>query len=202
MFQEIGDMIDGIAAIIITLVIVIALFIGSVGYSTYAYIQINKLKTELTETNIDLGKQLNNIYYLRADVSYMERIIGDIFNRPFNVKQTVYTKTVTATAYTAREEECNGEPEMTASGRPSRVGAIAVSRDLEALGVNLGDLVIIKGMGSFIVTRVEDRTGEFKRKNTDEPVLLTNTIDILHANVKAAKIFGIGPEEIIWLGNP
>jgi 3D (Asp-Asp-Asp) domain-containing protein len=103
------------------------------------------------------------------------------------VSQPVYTKKVTATAYTAREAETNSEPWITANGRPSRVGGLAVSRDLEVLGINLGDMVVIKGMGLF---RVEDRMN--KR--------FTNRIDILHANLKAARIFAKQELEIMWIG--
>lgn len=100
--------------------------------------------------------------------------------------QPINSLVVTATAYTAREEECNSQPWVTASGTPSRVGAIAVSRDLEDRGVKLGDVVIIKGMGSF---RVEDRMN--KRWQ--------NKIDILHANLEAAKIFAKRDVELMWL---
>lgn len=155
------------------------------------------LKQDLTTVKDDLSDTLSENYYLNADVARLERIVSDVFNTDFTKETTVYHKIVTATAYTAREEECNDEPEITASGRPSRIGGIAVSRDLEALGINIGDLVVIKNMGLF---KVEDRTAEMKRKNTSNPVPVVNTIDILHANVKAAKIFGTGTIEIIWLG--
>ena len=101
--------------------------------------------------------------------------------------QPFRTMTVHATAYTAREEECNSQPWVTASGTPSRVGVIAVSRDIEQIGIKLGDLVIIKGMGLF---RVEDRMN--KR--------WTNRIDILHANLKAARRFAKREVEIMWVG--
>ncbi len=63
---------------------------------------------------------------------------------------------------------------------------IAVSRDLESIGVQLGDFVIIKGMGLF---RVEDRMNKrWKRR-----------IDILHGNPEAARIFAKREVEIMWL---
>jgi 3D (Asp-Asp-Asp) domain-containing protein len=95
------------------------------------------------------------------------------------------TLKVTATAYTARKEECNSEPWITASGTPSRVGVIAISRDLERVGVNLGDFVIVKGMGLF---RVEDRMNKRWEKR----------IDILHANLEAARRFSKRKVEILW----
>ena len=155
------------------------------------------IEAELVTVEEDLSDTLTKNYYLKAHVERLERIVSDVFNTEFTKEMTVYSKIVTATAYTAREEECNDEPEKTSSGRPSRVGGIGVSRDLEALGINIGDLVVIKEMGLF---RVEDRTATYKRKNTDNPVPITNTVDILHANLEAARIFGTGPVEIIWLG--
>lgn len=173
----------------LSLFLVVIILVITTGYS--------KLKVEVLNVKLDLSDTLSKNYYLKADIDRLERIVSDVFNTEFTKETTVYSKTVTATAYTAREQECNSEPWITASGRPSRVGAIAVSRDLQALGIRKGDLVVIKGMGLF---KVEDLTGREKHKNTSQPVPIVNTIDILHAHVKAAEIFGTGSVEIIWLG--
>jgi len=95
--------------------------------------------------------------------------------------------TVTATAYTARAAECDATPWYTASMTLSRIGVIAVSRDLERRGLTLGKTIIIKGMGAF---RVEDRMN--KR--------FSNRIDILHANVTAARLFARRDVEILFIG--
>ena len=119
-------------------------------------------------------------------ITRLNSLLSDILGREYR-GEVVYSMEVTATAYTAREAECNDEPWITANGKPSRVGAIAISRDLETIGINLGDLVIIKGMGLF---RVEDRMN--KR--------FTKRIDILHAHLKAARMFGKQNLEIMWFG--
>jgi hypothetical protein len=131
----------------------------------------SKLKAEMVTVKADLSSTLSENYYLGADIDRLEQIISDAFDSEFTTQTTVYSKTVTATA---------------------------VSRDLQVLGIRKGDMVIVKGMGLF---KVEDLTGFEKRKNTAQPVPIVNTIDILHAHVKAAEIFGTGPVEIIWLGS-
>jgi 3D (Asp-Asp-Asp) domain-containing protein len=167
----------------------------------YLFINVcDDLANTRMEMNTGLAKLRSNkleIKSLKRDVLKLESILSDAFNTRVTRDTLVFSKTVTATGYTAREEECNSEPWITASGRPSRVGGIAVSRDLQAMGLTKGKLIIIKNMGLF---KVEDLTAEMKRKNTDNPVPITNTIDILHAHVKAAEIFGTGSVEIIWLG--
>jgi 3D (Asp-Asp-Asp) domain-containing protein len=117
-------------------------------------------------------------------IDQLEGILSYAFDQEYS-GQAFKTMTVTATAYTAREEECNSEPWITASGTPSRVGVIAVSRDMEKLGIKLGDVIIIKGMGMF---RVEDRMNKRWK----------NRVDILHANLQAAKLFAKRQVEIMW----
>ncbi len=117
-------------------------------------------------------------------IDSLETILSYALGEPY-AGQGYRTMTVTATAYTARKEECNAEPWITASGTPSRVGVIAVSRDLETLGIGMGDMVIIKGMGLF---RVEDRMNR----------RWTRRVDILHANLRAAKLFAKRKIEIMW----
>lgn len=98
-----------------------------------------------------------------------------------------FSKKVTLSAYTARVEECDATPEVTADLTPSRMGLIALSKDLFTV-LSYGDMVIIPPYGVFkVADRMNDRW--------------TNRIDILHANVKAAKLFGVKEHrEIIWLG--
>ncbi len=135
------------------------------------------------QAEVQTKTQISN---LQAENARLTGIIGDAFDSDYD-QESVFSKVVMASAYTARAEECDEEPWVTSSGRPSRVGAIAVSRDLERLGVNLGDMVIIKGMGLF---KVEDRMN--KRWE--------GKIDILHAHLQAAKNFGVEPVEIMWIG--
>jgi len=120
-----------------------------------------------------------------AKIDQLKQIVSQAMLQEYS-DQPLETLKVTATAYSARKEECNAQPWITASGTPSRVGVVAVSRDLEELGVQLGDFVIIKGMGLF---RVEDRMNKRWRKR----------VDILHANVEAARRFAKRNVEIMWL---
>jgi len=120
-----------------------------------------------------------------AKINQLKQIVSQAMLQEYS-DQPLASLKVTATAYSAREKECNAQPWVTASGTPSRVGVIAVSRDLEELGVNLGDFVIVKGMGLF---RVEDRMNKRWKKR----------IDILHANAEAARIFAKRKVEIMWL---
>lgn len=133
----------------------------------------------ITSQQQTIAAQNRTIEHLEGILSYA--LAQDYSGQPFK------TMTVTATAYTAREEECDSQPWVTASGTPSRVGVIAVSRDMEQIGIELGDLVIIKGMGLF---RVEDRMNR----------RWTNRIDILHANLEAARRFAKREVEVMWVG--
>ena len=135
--------------------------------------------------SIPLEEQQGIINNQSQTIAALEDILSHAIGQEYR-GQPFSTMAVTATAYTAREEECNSEPWITASGTPSRVGVIAVSRDMEKLGIRLGDLVIIKGMGLF---RVEDRMNKRWSKR----------IDILHANLKAARKFAKRKVEIMWL---
>jgi len=138
-----------------------------------------------TEHSIRFEEQQGIIDNQGQTIAQLETILSHALGQEYP-GQTFTSMTVTATAYTAREEECNSEPWITASGTPARVGVIAVSRDMEKRGIRLGDLVIIKGMGLF---RVEDRMN--KR--------WSNRIDILHANLKAARQFAKRQVEIMWI---
>ena len=139
----------------------------------------------ITQTPTPADPQEQQILALEDENSRLRGIIGDAFDVDYEA-EAVFSLVVTATAYTARAAECNSEPWVTSSGTPSRVGAIAISRNLEKLGIGLGDLVIIKGMGLF---RVEDRMN----------ARWTNRIDILHGNLEAAKLFGVTQVEIMWV---
>lgn len=114
-------------------------------------------------------------------------ILSTIFGDNVLDKPVLSTK-VTATAYSARKEECDATPWFTASMTLSRVGVIAVSRDLEKeFGLSMGDFVFIPDYGLF---RIEDRMNP----------RWTKRIDILHANKEAARRFGKRELEIIWIG--
>jgi 3D (Asp-Asp-Asp) domain-containing protein len=91
------------------------------------------------------------------------------------------------TAYTAREIECDSTPEVTADMTPSRIGLLAISRDLRSeLGIQFGQTVVLEGMGVF---KVHDLMNKRYRRR----------VDILHANPKAAELFGKQKGVLIWI---
>lgn len=90
---------------------------------------------------------------------------------------------VTVSAYTARAVECNSSPHVTADMTPSRIGLLAVSRDmLDEVGLRMGDTVLlVDGLETLGVFQVRDKMAKRWRRR----------VDILHGNVEAAKTFGI-----------
>lgn len=105
-----------------------------------------------------------------------------------DLDDVLFSTPVTITAYSARKEECNNDPHVTASGRPSRVGMLAISRDLrDELGIHFGQTVWLKGLGQFKVCDLMN--ARFKRR-----------VDILHATAEAAKKFGSREGTIMWFG--
>jgi len=160
---------------LILFILIFFLFVFAVGKVTEY--KMNKVMESINEKIKCTEERIEK----KSDL--LAKVFGiDVKDRP------VYSMKVTATGYTARKEECDANPEITASGNPSRVGVIAVSRDLEyELGLKMGDMILIPDMGLF---RIEDRmNSRWKRR-----------IDILHGNLKAAKLFGTKQVEIIWIG--
>lgn len=136
------------------------------------------------------------VYKQRQLITRQDALIKAAFGQSLTPTTSILSKEVTLTAYTARPEETNANPHVTAFNSPTRIGIIAVSRDLEALGLVAGTRVLIEPYGLF---QVDDRTSTHKRKNTSNPIPIRNTIDILHANLAAARKFGIQTATIKWL---
>ena len=168
-----------------------ALYLVILAVVCSAFIAFNSSDVQSRQTQMSLSDHAALVDIKQAIIDRQNQTISrleDILSYAIGEKydgQGVKTMTVTATAYTARKEECNAQPWITASGTPSRVGVIAVSRDMEELGIGMGDVVIIKGMGLF---RVEDRMNKRWEKR----------VDILHANLQAAKLFAKKKVEIMW----
>ena len=105
------------------------------------------------------------------------------------VPTMTFSTPVTVTAYSARAEETNSEPWYTADMSLSRVGVLAVSRDiLDEIGIEYGDTVILGDYGMF---KVHDTMNKrFYRR-----------VDILMGNKKAAQLFGIKKNvKLTWFG--
>lgn len=105
---------------------------------------------------------------------------GDLANK--FVKKTLQ---VVATAYTAHPDQTDDTPRICAWGDEVRPKTIAVSRDLERLGLTRGKIVFVEGLGRFTVL---DRMHERKRKQ----------IDIFMENHREAREFGVQRLTIRW----
>ncbi len=94
-------------------------------------------------------------------------------------------RVVRATAYNALAAQTDSTPEICAWGDRVRPGIIAVSRDLEGLGLTRGQEVHIEGHGKMIVL---DRMHRRKR----------NQIDIFMETYEDAIEFGVQQLVISW----
>jgi len=124
---------------------------------------------------------------IRNDLARANDLLTSAFGHEVPVSFEMNHLDVTATAYTAREEECDSTPWVTADGTPSRVGVLAVSRDLLAkYGLRMGQRVIVEGFGLF---EIRDKMN----------ARYTKRIDLLHANLKAAKRFSPRSVRLTWI---
>jgi len=146
----------------------------------------DKIQNQLNETKLMLEKR--NI----------------LLSQIFSANMTKYTELslpVTLTAYTASKDECNSSPETTAFNMPSRVGYIALSRDMfRKTGLRAGDLALLFDeeicIGLFTVA---DKMSSHKHKGTDRKKIIENTVDVLHATKESAKIFGVKQGKLVWI---
>jgi 3D (Asp-Asp-Asp) domain-containing protein len=115
--------------------------------------------------------------YLAADAS--------VDDRSLDTEPDRNTRVVRATAYNAVEEQTDSTPKICAWGDRIKPGVVAVSRDLERLGLTRGSEVYIKGLGKLVVL---DRTNANRR----------NQIDIYMESYRDAVRFGVRDLEIWW----
>lgn len=95
------------------------------------------------------------------------------------------TLRVLATAYIADPAQTDDTPSICAWGDEVKPGTIAVSRDLERIGLTRGKVVFVEGLGRFTVW---DRMHERKRRQ----------IDIFMDNHGEARKFGVQRLTIRW----
>ena len=105
-----------------------------------------------------------------------------------NGKPSRMTRVVRATAYNATEVQTDSTPLICAWGDRIRPGIIAVSRDLEKLGLTRGRTVYVEGYGKRIVL---DRMHARKR----------NQIDLYMDTYEEAINFGVQELVIHWEGD-
>jgi 3D (Asp-Asp-Asp) domain-containing protein len=104
---------------------------------------------------------------------------------PIQVQAEEIIRIVKATAYNATAQQTDSTPTICAWGDKIRPGIIAVSRDLEKLGLTRGTKVHIEGIGTRIVL---DRMHRRKK----------NQIDIYMEDYNDAVNFGIKKVTISW----
>jgi 3D (Asp-Asp-Asp) domain-containing protein len=95
------------------------------------------------------------------------------------------SRVVHATAYNAVEGQTDSTPKVCAWGDRIKPGVVAVSRDLERLGLTRGQEVYIEGLGKLVVL---DRTNSNRK----------NQIDIYMESYTQAVSFGVQDVEIRW----
>lgn len=136
--------------------------------------EICQLKMNIERCETTIQQLTADLAMSRDALSVMQKLVLVNSHRI----QTLRPKrTVVVTAYTARAEETDTTPEVTASNRKVRPGIIAVSRDLFDSGWVFGKKVYIKSLGVFTI---DDLMAESK----------TDHIDIFMPDLDKATKFG------------
>jgi 3D (Asp-Asp-Asp) domain-containing protein len=151
----------------------------------------------------DINPAIKIDYELHAQLIRRTELLSRLFGKNMET-YTLMSHPVTVTAYAATEEECNSDPEHTATGALSMTGIVALSRDLfETTSIKRGDriLLLVAGLPIGVFT-VEDLMSTHKYKGTDRVVEILNSVDILMGNAKAASLFGVKQGEISWVVVP
>jgi 3D (Asp-Asp-Asp) domain-containing protein len=159
------------------LAVFIAVFVGLASVTWWEYTR--PPERNLTKAYRDeLGASYLEIATLSAD-------LNRVFKRPLGTPyKGLAQRRVTITAYSARVQECDSTPELTADSTPSRIGLLAVSRDLLEV-FDYGDRVLLEDYGIF---EVRDTMNE----------RFTDRVDILHATPEAARLFGKQEGRLMW----
>jgi len=105
--------------------------------------------------------------------------------RPSKKRPSKLTRIVRATAYNAVPEQTDSTPEICAWGDKVQPGIIAISRDLEQIGLTRGKEVHVEGIGKRVVM---DRMHYRKR----------NQIDLYMERYEDAVEFGVQELTISW----
>ena len=162
---------------ILVFVLAIALNIVSVNW--------NDAEDNLKETRKllrDFQSKVNDLDYKNKKA---RNLLSEVFDRDM-ISFTVASTRVTVTAYSATEAETDSTPETTADMTSSRIGLLAVSRDMLDY-LDYGQVVVLPSLGVF---RVSDTMA--KR--------FTRRVDILHSSAKAARIFGRREgQKLMWV---
>jgi len=119
------------------------------------------------------GDSLQSCLYLQKELIDSQEKYIDGMEKVLN-----RNRSVTVTAYTASEVECDTEPDMTASMKRAKAGTVAVSRDLFNTGWVFGSKVYIEGHGMFEIVDLMNKKHR-------------NCIDVFMGTPDEARQFGI-----------
>jgi 3D (Asp-Asp-Asp) domain-containing protein len=136
--------------------------------------QLYQTKNQLVEINSDSNEIISR---LQEEKEFRVNLLNSIFNEEVT-KENKKTIVVDITAYSASVDETDNSPHITADGTLSTVGRVAVSRDLLKKGITYGSRIYIPNQGVFIVADTMNKR-------------FSNRVDLLLANKKAAKLFGV-----------
>jgi len=142
-----------------------------------------KLKTTVTVSAVIIEQQQDKITALGFELEHeatenarMLALLEAVFKQPMT-DFVIGEMNVTVTAYAAVPEETDSTPNITADMTDTRVGLLAVSRDL-LITLNYGQRVVLGDYGVFVIADTMNKR-------------FTNRVDILHTSRIAAKRFGI-----------
>jgi 3D (Asp-Asp-Asp) domain-containing protein len=123
---------------------------------------------------------------VESPFAYVPELLTVEENNPSKRRPTKVTRIVRVTAYNAVPEQTDDTPNICAWGDEIRPGIIAISRDLEQVGLTRGKKVHIEGIGMAVVL---DRMHDRKR----------NQIDIYMKRYEDAVRFGAKELSISWI---
>jgi 3D (Asp-Asp-Asp) domain-containing protein len=125
---------------------------------------------------VENGRLSAELTTAKADVSAIELLAIESQEQ---VARLAEARTIkgTVTSYTARVEECDEDPTITAFMTKVRIGTIAISHDLLDAGWAPGMRVYIKGFGVFVINDLMNAR-------------FTKRVDIFTDSLKHAKKIG------------
>ena len=169
-FREV-DMNKKLLAFAITMTIISVLLTCALSkqYLQYALLK-HELQNEKFEKQDLFGKLIESNYKQQVQA-----------NKYLATNRLLKNSTsLTVTAYTARPEECNDEPWVSAWGNETLHNQLAISRDLEKVGWQRGDKILFNDLGIVLTIgdRMNSRWGE--------------RVDVLMHDKELADKFGIG----------
>ena len=160
-------------------------FIVALLCSTYVCVLL--LGRELREYKVD--RQRAKISSLERRVELLQDEIQFWQRSAWAAQETILRgrkRIVEVSAYTASKEECDADPQITASMQPPKPGTVAVSRDLFDMGWTFGKRVYLKGMGPYIINDVMSHRYQMR-------------VDVFMDHKRAAREFGVRTTEAILL---